>query len=190
MRILKKEDKLDLENLNAFLNGDSRGFSFLYDKYAKILFSLNCKYTKNDVDIEDCIQETFIKIFQKRVIFKPEKTTVYNYILSTYRTTRIDMYRTKVNREQRLKNVVVIDSYPCRMLENLMKEESEEMVKEEINTLPYKVSEAIKGIYLGGLTQAELAVKTFTTQASISQRHKKGLLLLKDNSVFQGVNNA
>ena len=54
------------------LNGDRKSQKALYEMYAPKLFPVCLKYTKNSMDAEDVLQESFIKLYSNLHKFKGE----------------------------------------------------------------------------------------------------------------------
>ena len=53
----------DIKAINKCLSGDSSGFNLLQKKYKSIVTSLVRRMVKNEEDVEDITQETFIKAY-------------------------------------------------------------------------------------------------------------------------------
>src|SRR3954468_7966382 len=54
------------------LNGDRKHQKALYDLYSPKLFTICLRYTKNQMDAEDVLQEGFVKVFNNLHKFKGE----------------------------------------------------------------------------------------------------------------------
>ena len=59
----KESNEEDYKNVRVVLNGDSSAFKHLQKKYKRIIASLIRKMVKNEDDVEDLTQETFIKAY-------------------------------------------------------------------------------------------------------------------------------
>ncbi len=53
----------DIEAIKKCLSGDNTGFNYLQKKYKSIVISLVRRMVKNEEDVEDITQETFIKAY-------------------------------------------------------------------------------------------------------------------------------
>ena len=89
----------DLETnqlLSEFREGNTNAFSKLYSMHVNLLYSYGCKLTTDMELLKDCIQEVFIKIYNKRM----ELDTVANfksYILISLKNKLCDESRKRVN---------------------------------------------------------------------------------------------
>jgi RNA polymerase sigma factor (sigma-70 family) len=84
------------EYLADFINGDTAAFSKLYNLHINMLYNYGCKLTTDVELLKDCIQEVFIKIYNKRL----ELDTVANfksYIIISLKNKLCDESRKRVN---------------------------------------------------------------------------------------------
>jgi RNA polymerase sigma-70 factor (ECF subfamily) len=65
-------DKTDAELIKAVLKGDSASFEPLIQKYQPRIFATARRYARRDSEVEDIVQEVFIKAFQKLSSFRGE----------------------------------------------------------------------------------------------------------------------
>lgn len=60
----------DAELIAAVLGGESARFELLIQKYQPRVFSMARRYSRNESEVEDIVQEVFIKAFQKLSTFQ------------------------------------------------------------------------------------------------------------------------
>lgn len=65
-------DKTDAELIAAVLKGDSASFEPLIEKYQPRIFATARRYARRESEVEDIVQEVFIKAFQKLSSFRAE----------------------------------------------------------------------------------------------------------------------
>lgn len=68
----------DFDAIRRVLEGDNTAYEFLQKKYKNLIYSLVKKMIKNDSDVEDLVQETFIKAYKALDKFK------FNYSFSAW----------------------------------------------------------------------------------------------------------
>lgn len=89
----------DAETAQLLLNfreGNDAAFSTLYNSYINMLYNYGCRLTTDAELLKDCIQEVFVKIYNKRA----ELDTVANfksYILISLKNKLCDESRKRVN---------------------------------------------------------------------------------------------
>lgn len=82
--------------LSNFIEGDVSAFSKLYDMYVNLLYNYGYRLTTDNELLKDCIQDVFIKIYNKRT----ELNTVINfksYLLISLKNKLCDESRKRVN---------------------------------------------------------------------------------------------
>jgi RNA polymerase sigma factor, sigma-70 family len=67
-----------------FRQGDIGSFEWIYDQYAKLLFQYCKQYCNSQALVEDCIQELFTELWEKRANLGPT-TSIKFYLLSSIR---------------------------------------------------------------------------------------------------------
>ncbi len=70
---IKKQKNIDedLEAIRSCLNGDNSAFAILQRKYNSIVYSLIRRMVKSEEDVQDLVQETFIKAYNALSSFQP-----------------------------------------------------------------------------------------------------------------------
>lgn len=81
--------------LTDFINGNKEAFDQIYAGYAKAMFAICKRYTKNQDEAADILQEAFIKVYEKRSLFNPEfeigpwiKRIVINQAINHFRVNK------------------------------------------------------------------------------------------------------
>jgi len=84
------------EFLSNFIQGDIASFSKLYNLHVNMLYNYGCKLTTDVELLKDCIQDVFIKIYNKRT----ELDSVANfksYIIISLKNKLCDESRKRIN---------------------------------------------------------------------------------------------
>ena len=86
----------DIYYIEAVKKGDVAAFSFLVERYQRMVYSLALKLLKNTEDAEEMAQDTFIKAFQKLNMYEGKSkfstwlySITYNASISELRKRRI-----------------------------------------------------------------------------------------------------
>jgi DNA-directed RNA polymerase specialized sigma24 family protein len=110
-----ESDALAIQLLSDFKEGDGAAFSKLYDLHVNMLYNYGCRLTTDVELLKDCIQDVFIKIYNKRL----ELDAVANfrsYLLISLKNKLCDESRKRVH----LSDVAVdeLDVISCENIEN------------------------------------------------------------------------
>src|SRR6266704_4156542 len=65
-------DHTEAELIAAVLRGDSESFEPLVEKYSRRVFATARRYARRESEIEDIVQEVWLKAFQKLASFRGE----------------------------------------------------------------------------------------------------------------------
>jgi RNA polymerase sigma factor (sigma-70 family) len=87
---------LEKEELKKkFIQGNKQAFDWIYANYSKGMYSLCLRYTKNQDEAADILQESFIKVYEKRSLFNAEyeigpwvKRIVINEAINHFRVNK------------------------------------------------------------------------------------------------------
>lgn len=87
----------DIYYIEAVRNGNVQAFSYLVEKYQKLVYTLALKLLKKPEEAEEMAQDTFIKAFQKLDIYEGKSkfstwlySITYNACISELRKRRIE----------------------------------------------------------------------------------------------------
>lgn len=72
MTVCAAVERTDLELIEAVRNGDTESFAELVRKYQPRLFATARRYARRENEVEDIVQEIFLKAFQKLSTFRGE----------------------------------------------------------------------------------------------------------------------
>lgn len=135
------------ELLASISNGNSDSFAFLYKKYVDELFSYGLSLGFNREETQDAIQDTFVKLHQKRRECKNIEN-IKSYLFRMLKNCLLDRYRSCKKEE-----VLDLNNLPFEMeisvLEEYIDKEEREFLEKYINQLLNKLTSRQKeAIYL------------------------------------------
>jgi len=78
------QTEIDAIVWKAFQSGDRKAFDFIFQKHIKLLYIYGDKITKDQCLVEDCIQDLFVELWQKREILSPVSNIKF-YLLKSLR---------------------------------------------------------------------------------------------------------
>ena len=89
--VLVGEDQGDAQRTDRFVTdkdamallrgGDANALSLLFDRYAKLVFSIGLRVIRDHGEAEDIVQEVFMYLYQKAGLFDPEKSSAKSWIV-------------------------------------------------------------------------------------------------------------
>ena len=162
--------------------GDKQAFDRMYELYAQRLYGFSISILKNKEDAKEVVQETFLKIWNKRQTINPKRSfKAYLFTISYHIITDLLKERSSsVNFQEYLKENFTADS--ARTDDWVNFEELKVKLNHLVNKLPHKR----KQIYLlsreEGLSHFEIAqklgisVKTVENQINLSLKYFRSQL--------------
>jgi RNA polymerase sigma-70 factor (ECF subfamily) len=86
----------DTELIKDYTNGDTKAFDVLVSRYARPIYAFVYRLVGNSVDVEDVVQEIFIKAWKNIRKFDSERNVQFkSWIFAIARNTAIDWLRKK-----------------------------------------------------------------------------------------------
>ncbi len=86
----------DSEWISLVKKSPQQGYRALIDQYGNLVYAIvlnKLKGTASREDIEDCVSDIFVEVFQNADCFTPENGTLKGYLSTIAKRTAIDAYR-------------------------------------------------------------------------------------------------
>ena len=171
----------------ALINGDRQAYKNLFKKYYQPLLAYIITYTKDRIEAEDLIQETFIDFWDDRKKLDPDKSPK-NYLYAIARNRYFD------SKNQEKRQLKLLESVWDRALQERIEEDLEiqekriAKLKEVIESLPPKCKRIIELNKMEGLRykdiseKLDISIKTIESQMGIA--YKKIRKAFKDDNLI------
>jgi RNA polymerase sigma factor (sigma-70 family) len=78
------QEFIDSEVWIAFKQGNQQALDYIFEKYVRLLYAYGARITKNGNLVEDCIQDIFVELWQKREVVS-EINGIKFYLLKSLR---------------------------------------------------------------------------------------------------------
>src|SRR5262245_50634066 len=143
----------------------------LYDRHARLLFSLALRIVRERSDAEDVLQETFAQAWRQANRFEAARGTVVGWLVTVARSRALDRLRQRRSqREGSADFERVADSVadPSRGLDlQLVTAEQADRVRRALAALPDELRIPLELAYYEGLSQSEIAERLRTPLGTI-----------------------
>jgi len=177
----KSNRRPDQELIEQVTRGDKSAFKEIYSRFSQVTYNLALRMLRDKEDAEEVVQEIFLQIWNKAYSYDPERGAVSTWVLNIARSRSIDKlrsvgYRNKnveIDEEKANSNVDLSRSIVDR-------DESKNVIKQALESLPEKQKIAIELVYFEGLTHIEAADKLNEPVGTIKTRIRLGVMKLKD----------
>ncbi|HEY5591077.1 MAG TPA: RNA polymerase sigma-70 factor [Paludibacter sp.] len=175
-------DNITQELLIRLKSGDILAFDQVYELYSHKLFSFVFKILKNEADVDDIVQEVFVKIWESRNKLEDYKL-LNSYIFTIAYNNSIDLIRKRISNNKylgHLKYSASINFTPT-IVSQIEYNELNNQVEKLIANLPDRQ----KQVYLlhreEGLTYTEIAEKLGISKNTVENHMVKALKYLRQN---------
>jgi len=161
-----KERDADQILVQCVQKGDKQAFELLVLKYQRKIIRLVSFFVKDQAEVEDIVQEIFIKAYKALASFRGESafyTWLYRIGVNSAKNHIISQKRRMITssdidaREKELFHVPVLPNEPVTPDTVLASKQLAELVNEAMDTLPDELRTAISLREIDGLSYEEIA---------------------------------
>lgn len=128
---------------------DIQALDALKDKYSKLCKSISFNILSNEMDAEECVNDTFLKVWNSIPPQRPQDLTAY--IAKLTRNTALDRYRKNTSRKRAQDNATLILDEIGEIVSGKDSVEDELYDKElmkEINIFLYNLSDEKRSVFV------------------------------------------
>lgn len=166
----------DASLLTQLQAGDKRVMGTLYDRYARLIYSVSLRVLREPAAAEDVLQEVFMQLWRNPDGFTAARGSLGGWLAVVARNRSIDILRRK-------RPVAPIDDLPLVAPGNLADEAERNALIERARTviqqLPRDQRKSLEMAFFDGLTHSEIAEMTGDPLGTVKTRIRTALLSLR-----------
>jgi RNA polymerase sigma-70 factor (ECF subfamily) len=185
------EDRLaDQGAIARMARGDSGALAELYDRNARLVFSLALRILQNRADAEDVVQDVFAQVWAQAGRYDNTRGAVAAWMLTMARSRAIDKLRSRSARPEIASEARVVEDVPdaaVRQDLQLLSAEQVETLKGAVNELPAAQRVALELAYYEGLTHAEIADRLSEPLGTVKTRIRQAVIRRREALSHTGV---
>lgn len=151
-------------------------FEETYEKYNKRVYKYIAGRIENKSDIEDIVQDVFVKVYKNISLYDETKGNLCNFILANANQVLVEYYRKRVSENARYERI--IEENEKNVYEYFEKIDGEYGLEKFLCKLPKMQRKAIELVYVEGLSYRDAANILGKTELSI-----KSLIFRAKNSL-------
>jgi RNA polymerase sigma-70 factor (ECF subfamily) len=170
----------DIEYMKRIATRDQQAFLALYEQYGKAVYSLAYRVLQNATLAEEVTQDTFLKVWQQKTQWNPEKGILRNWLLTITHFTAIDRLR----QERRQPNLhpdsieEIEETTLAAQNETLWQDGS--VLRMLVSQLPSEQAILIDLAFFRGMSHSEIASATQIPLGTVKTRLRGGLQRLRE----------
>jgi len=173
----------DRRAVRRLAGGDGNGLAELYDRHARLLYSLAFRILRESAETEDVLQDVFSQAWRQAARFDTSRGTVAGWLITMTRSRALDRLR---RRRARPEDPDVGDLVSEQVSKGqdvdvqLVTNEEAERVRDALAALGDDLRVPIELAYYEGLSQSEIAAALQVPLGTIKTRMRQALRRLRD----------
>jgi RNA polymerase sigma-70 factor (ECF subfamily) len=170
----------DIELMNRVAAHDQQAFGELYQQYGKAVYSLAYRILQNATQAEEVTQDTFLKVWQHRTQWGPQKGKLKNWLLAITHFTAID--RLRQERRQPMLHPDPIEDTEETMLGPHVEARWQDgsALRLLVMQLPKEQAVLIDLAFFQGMSHSDIASVTHIPLGTVKTRLRSGLQKLRE----------
>jgi RNA polymerase sigma-70 factor (ECF subfamily) len=173
-------DRAALERIGR---GDQDALGELYDRHARLVYSLALRIVRDQRDAEEVVQEVFSQAWRQSGRYDAARGSVVAWVLTLTRSRAIDRLRGRRARPEVGADIAALvdlaDTAPAAD-EQLASADKATQVRAALESLPFLQRTALELAFYEGLTHTEIADRLDQPVGTVKTRIRQGLLKLRD----------
>ncbi len=168
--------------INAIANRDESIMNPLINKYSRLLWSVASAVLSNagsEQDIEECVADAFIYLWEHPNQFDPERGTIKSLLCIIARTRAIDRYR-EIMRRNTVPMEEAVLSAEAGMQDHLLQQETRQELLSAVNMLENPNREILIRRYYHGQKPRQIALAMGMTVKQVDNSLYRSKRLLRD----------
>lgn len=184
-------NRSDGEVLAAIAAGDQTAVGLLYDRHARLVFSVARRMLHDAPAAEDVVQDVFISAWRQAGSYDAARGSVATWLVSFARNRAIDRLRQHRVRNPDGATVSMDDTFELEagddVAGSVLDHVVGDSVREAVRELPERQREVIELAWFGGYTQTELADRLQIPLGTVKTRTFNGMQRLRALLVGRGI---
>ena len=180
-----RDDRLaDQATLVRMARGDHGALGELYDRHARLVFSLALRILQNSADAEDVVQEVFAQVWTQAARYDSARGAVAAWMLTMTRSRAIDRLRSRRSRPESPSESQVVENVPdaaVRQDLQLLSGEQVANLQRALNELPAAQRVALELAYYEGLSHVEVAARLSEPLGTVKTRIRQAVIKLRES---------
>jgi RNA polymerase sigma-70 factor (ECF subfamily) len=170
----------DIELMRRVAARDEQAFKELYQEYGKAIYSLAYRILQNAGSAEEVTQDAFLKVWQQRTRWDPERGKLKNWLLTITQFTAID--RLRQERRQPNLHPEPVEDMDERIVISLNELRWQEgtALRMLIAQLPAEQAVLIDLAFFQGMSHNDIAVTTNIPLGTVKTRLRTGIQRLRE----------
>jgi RNA polymerase sigma-70 factor (ECF subfamily) len=155
----------------------------LYDRYARLVYSLALRITAQSAMAEEIVQDVFLQLWRHANLYQASRGALSAWLMTLARNRALDHLRGKQQRQRQREEALDRNPGIAAMpaMESVVDEQRRaECVRSLMASLPAPQRRAIEMAYFEGMTHSEIAAAMKEPLGTVKSWIRNGLLQLRE----------
>jgi RNA polymerase sigma-70 factor (ECF subfamily) len=166
----------DASLLAQVKRGDEYAMALLFDRYAKVVYSVALRVLRDPASAEDILQEIFMQVWRSPEGFSATRGSLGGWLAVVSRNRSIDALRRKKPADP-VDDMVLASSY--NLADEAERNSMMEKARGVIYKLPAEQRKTLEMAFFDGLTHSEIAEMTGDPLGTVKTRIRSALTTLR-----------
>jgi RNA polymerase sigma-70 factor (ECF subfamily) len=178
--------RADQASLERIARGDQSAFAELYDRHARLVYSLALRILQERADAEDVVQEVFAQVWTQASRYDPSRGAVAAWMLMLTRSRAIDRLRARRSRPESAAAADEAESvadFAAAQDVELLSAEQVVRLQRALADLPTAQRTALELAFYEGLTHTEVAARLGEPLGTVKTRIRQAVIKLRESLV-------
>lgn len=172
----------DAELMRRVAQQESAALSHLYDRYARLVFSLAYRMLANRDDAEEVVLDVFSQVWRTAGRYQAQRGRVDTWLLILTRSRALDRLRARQRAGRWVAPAALPQDMPAAQTspeDTVLIEERRQAVRQALGNLPDDQRQVIELAYYQGLSHTEIAAHTGLALGTVKTRLRLALHKLR-----------
>lgn len=173
----------DQAALARMARGDQNALAELYDRHARLVFSLALRILGDRADAEDIVQDVFTQVWSQAGRYDPARGAVAAWMLTLTRSRSIDRLRSRKARPENPGDASIVEGVADTAMPQdlqLLSTEQVDRLRKAMNDLPDAQRTALELAYYEGLSHVEVAERLSEPLGTVKTRIRQAVMRLRE----------
>jgi RNA polymerase sigma-70 factor, ECF subfamily len=170
----------DIDIMKRIMARDQQAFQMLYQQYGKPVYSIAYRVLQNSTLAEEVTQDTFLKIWQQRAYWDPNKGKLLNWLLTITQFTAIDRLRQEQRQPLLHPDAIEDTDDVISAVGSVFQWREGTVLRGLVSQLPAEQASLIDLAFFQGMSHSEIADVTQLPLGTVKTRLRAGLQRLRE----------
>jgi len=163
---------------------DQQAMEQLYDRYARVVYSIALRITRQPASAEEVVQDVFLLLWRNAHRYAAERGALEPWLLTLARNRSLDFLRMKAEKQRRHEDAIedaTLPGYAPAPESIIDRQRRAQRVRALVAGMPAAQRQAIELAFFDGMTHSQVAQALAQPLGTVKSWIRNGLLRLRES---------